>query len=63
MPSTYALRFVVSVRFPDKDREILHHACEIEGVNLSTFLRRAALKELARMNLLLNEDAAIIRGD
>lgn len=63
MANTNKLPFVVTVRFRDKDRTILHHASEIEGVNLSTFLRRAALKELARMNLLSKDDIAIIRGD
>ncbi len=50
-------RFVVTVRFPEEKREIIHRAAQIDGTSLSTFMRRAAFKELVRMHLLSGEEA------
>ena len=49
--------FVVTVRFPEDKRDTIHRAARLGGMNLSTFLRRAVFKEMARMKLLPKDEA------
>jgi len=51
---------VITVKIPDEKYELLKKACKIRGEGVATFIRRATLKELARLGLLPPEEATVL---
>jgi len=43
---------IIGARFPRKDAELLENICQARGEDISSFVRRAVKKELARMSYL-----------
>lgn len=50
MPNT-----TIGVRVTEEDRKILDKVCKLRGEDLSDFVRRAILKELAELGFLSEE--------
>jgi uncharacterized protein (DUF1778 family) len=45
----------IGVRIPKEDRELLNKVCKARGEDLSDFVRRSILKELANLSFLSDD--------
>lgn len=48
----YKLQQIIGIRFSKEDIKLLHRVCKKRGESVSSFIRRATKKELARMSYL-----------
>ncbi len=46
----------ISVKFPERDLELVHDICMHRGEDVSSFLRRAARMEFARLGYLTKKE-------